>query len=267
MRKRSEYFELTLLVAGFGLAWLFKTIFEGLFYSTIIKFLESRFGLMEADVIAKFSAIAVPSAASFVVIWAIYRFIEKNLRQEFALENRPRLKLSYAPEKTLKHSNGSKQTFLYAINEGTSDVSDAQVKIEEAQYRKDGSDKWEGTSIVSRTNMSWGHVPDGDPQKYSTVALAPGSEVVDFISGPHNFQQQDGQTRLGFLIRIDPRHWRNVNPAFFETGTYKFAMQTSASDVENPAKPTLFVDWDGKSLVIRSDNPSEVLETAGVLEV
>ena len=85
MRKRSEYFELTLLVAGFGLAWLFKTIFEGLFYSTIIKFLESRFGLMEADVIAKFSAIAVPSAASFVVIWAIYRFIEKNLRQEFAL--------------------------------------------------------------------------------------------------------------------------------------------------------------------------------------
>jgi hypothetical protein len=184
-----------------------------------------------------------------------------------AKKNRPRLKLSYAAEKTLSRADGSKTTFLYATNEGQSDVSGAQVKIEQAQFRKDGSDKWDRTSIVSRTNMSWGYLPDGDPQKYSTVPLAPGSEVIDFVSGPHLFQQQGGPPRLGFLIRIDPRHWQNVNPAFWEKGTYKFVMQVSALDVERPDKLTLFVDWDGTNLVIRSDEPSQILETSRALEV
>ena len=53
---------------------------------------------------------------------------------------------------------------------------------------------------------------------------------------------------LGFAIRIDPRHWRNVNPFFWETGTYKFAMQVSASNADKPGKLTLFVDWDDKNL-------------------
>jgi hypothetical protein len=80
---------------------------------------------------------------------------DEKLRKE-AKQNKPRLKLSYAADKALERADGSKITFLYATNEGQSDVSGAQVKIEQAQFRKDGSDKWEGTSIVSRTNMSWG---------------------------------------------------------------------------------------------------------------
>jgi hypothetical protein len=190
---------------------------------------------------------------------------DEKLRKE-AKQNKPRLKLSYAADKALERADGSKITFLYATNEGQSDVSGAQVKIEQAQFRKDGSDKWEGTSIVSAPICRGGHVPDVEPQKYSTVPLAPGSEVIDFISGPHNFKQQDGQTRLGFLIRIDPRHWGNVNPAFCEKGTYKFVMQASALDIEKPDKLTLLVDWDGTNLVIRSDEPSQILESSKVLQ-
>jgi hypothetical protein len=177
----------------------------------------------------------------------------------------PRLKLSYARERTQKRAGGFNLTFLSAINDGGNDLSGVQVKLEESQFRKDGSDSWEGTSIVARTNMSWAHLPDSDPQKYSTMQLAPGPELVDFISGPRNFSQ-GGQTHLGFVIRIDPRHWGNVNPAFWEKGTYKFAMQVSATNVEKPGKLILFVDWDEKNLVIRSDNPSQVLESFKVLQ-
>jgi hypothetical protein len=184
------------------------------------------------------------------------------------LDRKPRLSLSYAAEKTQKFSNGSKQTFLYAINEGGGDVEGAQVKIEEAQFRRVGSDAWEGTSIVARTNMSWGFLPDGDPQKYSTVPLAHGKEPIDFISGPLNVSQSDGQPRLGFIIRIDPRHWKSVSPVFWENGTYKFVMQVSAIHIEKPGKLTLFVDWDGKNLVICSDdNPGQVLESCRALAV
>jgi hypothetical protein len=61
--------------------------------------------------------------------------------------------------------------------------------------------------------MSWGFLPDGDPQKYSTVQLPPGSEPIDFVSGPINVQLSNGQTHLGFVIRVDPKH-RGVNPFF-----------------------------------------------------
>jgi hypothetical protein len=83
-------------------------------------------------------------------------------------------------------------------------------------------------------------------------------------ASPHKFLQQN-RTQIGFLVRIDPKHWQNVSPVFSEIGTYKFVMQASASDVEKPARLTLFVNWDGKNLVILSDT-GQVLESAAVLE-
>jgi hypothetical protein len=178
---------------------------------------------------------------------------------------KPCIKLSYAADgKTRNLGGGSKATYLYATNERGRDVTSAQVKIEEAKFKPSESGEWQNTSIIARTNMSWGDKPDGDPQKYSTVQLAPGSEIIDFISGPHKFLQQN-RTQIGFLVRIDPKHWQNVSPVFSEIGTYKFVMQASASDVEKPARLTLFVNWDGKNLVILSDT-GQVLESAAVLE-
>jgi hypothetical protein len=58
-----------------------------------------------------------------------------------------------------------------------------------------------------------------------------------------------------------------ISPAFWEAGTYKFVMQTSATDAKKPDKLTLFVDWDGARMQIRSDDPSKVLETAEVLKL
>jgi hypothetical protein len=177
---------------------------------------------------------------------------------EAQLAQKPRLRLSYAADKTQRR-NGVISTYIYATNEGRGDVSGVQVKIEEAVLRRNGSEEWEGTSIVSRTNMSWGFLPDGDEQKYSTVQLSPGSEPLDFISGPHSAQEADGSTRQAFVVRVDPRH-RGVNPVFWLEGTYKFVMQISALDIISADKLTLFVDWDSQNLVIRSENPNTVLE-------
>jgi hypothetical protein len=106
--------------------------------------------------------------------------------------------------------------------------------------------------------------PNGDPQKYSTVQLASGSEIVDFITGPLEFQREGGQKQLGFFISIDPGHWPHVDPIRWKKGRYKFVMQVSALGVEEPGKLTLLVDWNGRKLVILSD-ADEILETAEVL--
>jgi hypothetical protein len=179
------------------------------------------------------------------------------------LSRKARLTLSYASDKTKKCANGSIWTYVRATNEGVNDVTGAQVKIEEAQFTRAKSELWEPTSIVSRVNMSWGYLPDGDPQKYSTVQLAPGSEVLDFISGPYELTKSDGQKCLGFIIRVDPKH-KGVNPIFWEEGTYKFVMQVSAVDIEKPQKLTVFADWDGKNLVLRTDG--QILDTGKILE-
>jgi hypothetical protein len=71
--------------------------------------------------------------------------------------------------------------------------------------------------------------------------------------------------RIGFDIRIDPRQRGNVDPFFSAPGTYRFVMQISAPDVEEPTKLTFFADWNGQNLEIRSDS-GEVLETASVLK-
>jgi hypothetical protein len=170
---------------------------------------------------------------------------------------KPCLKLAYGQNKAKPLSNGGKHTFLLAINEGRRDVPDAQVIIEEAMIKRVGSDSWERTDILARPNMSWGFKPDDHPQKYSTVQLPPGPSLIDFLIGPS--RRGDG---LGFAIRIDPLQ-RGIDPFFKDAGRYKFAMQLSSLHTE-PEKLILFADWDGKNLVLRPDESSEVLEISGL---
>jgi len=134
-------------------------------------------------------------------------------------------------------------------------------KILKARLRPENSDKWIGTSIVARLNLSWGDQPIGSPQKYSTVQLA--FRTCRFYYRSPEFRRDGGPKRLGFFISIDPGHWRFVDPIFSKRGLYKIVVQLSALNVE-PDRLTLFVNWDGAKLVILSD-ADEILETAEVL--
>jgi hypothetical protein len=90
------------------------------------------------------------------------------------IDKEPRLKLSYAANKTIRRGNGLDQTFLYAENVGGGgDIVGVQVKIDEAMFKSEGSDVWEGTSIVARPNMSWGSLPDGNKEKYFDLTKTP----------------------------------------------------------------------------------------------
>ena len=118
--------------------------------------------------------------------------------------------------------------------------------------------------------MSWCALPDDRWQdKYSGMQLQPGSDLVDFISGPHTEENSADSTNPSghypvdpfFKIRIDPKHVGvGVLPFFTEKGTYKFVMQVSAPNAGKPEQLTLLVDWNGKDFAIRSTN-GEILET------
>jgi hypothetical protein len=257
MPKRSDNFPLVLAGFVFGFAYLFKTMFEGLLYTWVLKQLERHLGLLEAEVLAKLSDIGVAFFASGALVWFLYRYMANSFRHEF--ENIPKLSLSYAADATVKHSNGTIQTFIRVKNEARNDISGAQVKIEEAVVKKNGSDTWENTSILSRTNMSWGQEPDGGAQKYSTIQLAPGKgDILDFLTGP---LFPSGHPVV-FKIRVDPKH-KGINPFFSHIGTYRFVLQASALNAE-PKQLTIFADWDGGKLVIRDG--SRILETTEVLK-
>jgi hypothetical protein len=176
MRKRSDNFELALLGLGIALVFLFKTIYEGLFYSWTLRLLQRHLNLSEAEVIAKFSEIALPTIVAKGTIWALYRYIHMNLRRELQAEidRRPRLKLSFATDRVLNYADGSIQTFFRITNEETNTVEGVEVKFEEATLMRSGSDKWEKTSIIAKPNMSWCSLPDANPQKYAAIQLAPG---------------------------------------------------------------------------------------------
>jgi hypothetical protein len=142
------------VLAGFvfGFAYLFKTMFEGLLYAWVLKQLEKHLGLLEAELLAKLSEIGFAFFASLALVWFLYRYIANGFRRE--LENIPKLSLSYAADATVRHSNGAIQTDIRVKNDARNDISGAQVKIEEAVVKKNGSDTWENTSLLARTNMS-----------------------------------------------------------------------------------------------------------------
>ena len=122
MPKRSDNFPLVLAGFVFGFAYLFKTMFEGLLYTWVLKqFGKGTVGLLEAEVLAKLSDIGVAFFASVALVWFLYRYMANRFRNEF--ENRPKLSLSYAIDATVKHSNGAIQTFIRVKNEAGNERS------------------------------------------------------------------------------------------------------------------------------------------------
>src|SRR5258708_99484 len=168
MPKRPESFPLVLAGFVFGFVYLFKTMFEGLLYTWVLKQMEKYLGVPEAEVIAKLSEIGVAFFAAIALVFFLYQYIAATFRRDAEAEKsiKPRLNLSYAADKTIKTDVGGMATYLYVTNEGGSDVDGVQVIIESAEFRRHGSEKWEGTSIHARPNMSCGHLPDHHPQKY-----------------------------------------------------------------------------------------------------
>jgi hypothetical protein len=180
-------------------------------------------------------------------------------------QGRPNLRLVY--EVGAADRGNHKMTFLNAISEGTDDVMDVRVLINEVRFKAAGSETWALTSIRTRHIMSWTNVPD-DPnrraEKYGARQLSQGDNTVDFITSPAiNTQGRiylDALGRRAFLFRIDPAHAQVVNNAFADHGTYKFVMQVSAPNILNPPRLTLLVEWDGQFAIIKSKD-ERVLET------
>jgi hypothetical protein len=190
------------------------------------------------------------SSAAFALLVAFYLDHTSKMVRIRELEDRlkPRLKLSYAAEKTVMRGPGHRYTFLSVTNESARNIDGVLTKIIESKFKKDGSELWVNTCIIANLNMSWCALPDHRwAAKYSAMQLQPGSELVDFISGPHTeANSADTANPSGhfptnpfFKIRIDPAHVGvGVLPFFGEKGTYKFVMQVSAPDAGKPEQLT-----------------------------
>ena len=87
MRRRSEYFELVL--AGFvaAFAYLFQPIFELFFVGSLRGWLEKYMPVSEAEVIARISEVALPIVALILLIWALYRFLKREIKRQFINED------------------------------------------------------------------------------------------------------------------------------------------------------------------------------------
>jgi len=87
VRKHSESFELSLVLFVWALVSLFQPIFEHLFAGAQLTWLESYMGISQAEVIARLSEIALPITGCILLILALYRFLEREVRHEFEDED------------------------------------------------------------------------------------------------------------------------------------------------------------------------------------
>jgi hypothetical protein len=84
-------------------------------------------------------------ALAFVAVVVSYYIDHKKLAarvQELEDRIKPRLKLSFAADKT-KKIEGATYTYLRASNESDKNIDGALTKIIESKVKKEGSDSWE----------------------------------------------------------------------------------------------------------------------------
>jgi hypothetical protein len=84
MRRHSEYFELVLVGFVAAFTYLFQPIFEHIFAGAILARLEQYIQISEAEVISRLSEIVIPVAGSILLIWAMYRFLTREITREGA---------------------------------------------------------------------------------------------------------------------------------------------------------------------------------------
>lgn len=227
------------------------------------------FHAMWSDWVARLSGpLSVPAAAmsywvsndigkgifaftAFACVWVTAYRLWKPLEEQI----RPKLKLSYAADKTFIHLDGSdkKQTYIRVTNESKQDVDGAQVIVQDCRFRRKQEDRWEPSHVIATINMSWCSRPDSEPgSKFGAIQLPPGDHLLDFITAPELGTHVSGTRVRGFVLENDYRH---VNPPFFHNkGMYKFLMQVSSLDGGQADHLTLLVHWTGKDFSVRTDD-------------
>jgi hypothetical protein len=78
MRKSSDGFAIVLLVIGFALVFICQTVYERLLTDWILRQLEPWMGSLPAEVLQRFSALAVPVLAALLLLLGIYRYIRRD---------------------------------------------------------------------------------------------------------------------------------------------------------------------------------------------
>src|SRR5215469_11082923 len=87
MSRSSEYFELVLVGFVAAFAYLFQPIFEHLFAGALMAWLEKSMRPSEAEVIAHLSEIALPIIGLVLLIWALCRFLRREMERRFINED------------------------------------------------------------------------------------------------------------------------------------------------------------------------------------
>jgi hypothetical protein len=225
MRKHSEHFELALIVFGFALTWLFKTMYEGLFYAWTLKQLERYLGLQEAEVIAKFSEIALPFAASVATILVLYRYIHRDLAT-------PRISLLFNEEQEDCKNPEPQGIYVHvlAFNDGALPIDDCEAVLE--TVTRDGK----SVGYKSPKNLSWARPPDGSPEKFGKIRLADGNRPnpIDVLAAG----TVNGASFICPMISDPARR------GYVEQGIYRLGIKVSTSGAAS-AEIALLVDWKG----------------------
>jgi predicted PurR-regulated permease PerM len=86
MRKHSNYFELVLTVFIAAFVYLFQPIFEHLFASSVLSWLEKYMQISEAEVVARLAEVALPVCGSILLIVLLYRFLSREIERELTDE-------------------------------------------------------------------------------------------------------------------------------------------------------------------------------------
>jgi hypothetical protein len=85
--RHSNHFEIVLLGFAVALAFLFQSIFEHLFSNAILQSLEKIVGIPEAEMITRLSEVSAPLIAVVVVIFVLYRFVQREFAGDLKVED------------------------------------------------------------------------------------------------------------------------------------------------------------------------------------
>jgi hypothetical protein len=86
MLRRSSFSDVVLVLAGTALYYLSQNIFGNLLYAWLKAEFEAYTGILESDLVGKLSQVFASSMWSIGIVWFLYRYISRDLRNELQAE-------------------------------------------------------------------------------------------------------------------------------------------------------------------------------------